>query len=232
MNQKGPEFEKYEQFVRKTYAEKFERYKNLLTEYNGKYNLTAITDGEEIVYKHFIDSLAGEFLFLRGERVAEVGSGAGFPSLPIKIVREDLRFTLIESTGKKCEFLKTAVKELGLTNVEVLNGRAEELAREERFREKFDVCCARAVARLNTLSEYCMPFVRTGGRMIAYKGDAEEEVKEAESAFRILGGNKGSCVNYELPKNYGARMLVEILKIKQTPEKYPRGNGKERRNPL
>ena len=117
MNQKGPEFEKYEQYVRKTYAEKFERYKNLLTEYNGKYNLTAITDGEEIVYKHFIDSLAGEFLFLRGERVAEVGSGAGFPSLPIKIVREDLRFTLIESTGKKCEFLKNAVKELGLTKV-------------------------------------------------------------------------------------------------------------------
>lgn len=232
MNQRGPEFEKYEQYVRKTYAEKFERYKNLLTEYNGKYNLTAITDGEEIVYKHFIDSLAGEFLFLRGVSVAEVGSGAGFPSLPLKIVREDLHFTLIESTGKKCEFLKTAVKELGLTNVEVLNGRAEELAREERFREKFDVCCARAVARLNTLSEYCMPFVRTGGRMIAYKGDAEEEFKEAESAFRILGGNKGSCVSYELPKNYGARTLVEVLKIKQTPEKYPRGNGKERRAPL
>ena len=170
MNQKVPEFEKYEQYVRKTYAEKFERYKNLLTEYNGKYNLTAITDGEEIVYKHFIDSLAGEFLFLRGERVAEVGSGAGFPSLPIKIVREDLRFTLIESTGKKCEFLKTAVKELGLTNVEVLNGRAEELAREERFREKFDVCCARAVARLNTLSEYCMPFVRTDDRLQGGRG--------------------------------------------------------------
>ena len=214
------------------YRDKFIQFRNLLITYNQRYNLTAITEEKEVTYKHFLDSIAGESLFFKGENVAEIGSGAGFPSIPLKIFRNDLRFTLFESTGKKCEFLKTAVKELGLTNVEVLNEGAEELAKEERFREKFDVCCARAVARLNTLSEYCMPFVRTGGRMIAYKGDAEVEFKEAESAFRILGGNKGSCVSYELPKNYGARTLVEVLKIKQTPEKYPRGNGKERRAPL
>lgn len=232
MNVKSPDFEKYERFVRETYAEKFGIYKNLLLEYNLKYNLTAITEGEEIVYKHFIDSLAGEFLFLGGERVAEIGSGAGFPSIPLKIVREDLSFVLIESTGKKCEFLKAAVKELGLKRVEVVNARAEELAKDGVFRESFDVCCARAVARLNTLCEYCMPFVKKGGRMIAYKGEAEEELKESGNAVKVLGGKIAEEIRYELPEGYGTRTLVTVEKIRETPAAYPRGNGKERRNPL
>lgn len=227
-----PDFEKYEQFIDKTCAEKFKLFAELLSEYNKKYNLTSITEEKEVRYKHFIDSLAGESLFFSGARVLEVGSGAGFPSIPLKIVREDLNFTLVESTGKKCEFLKTAVRELGLRGVEVVNARAEELAREEVFREQFDVCCARAVARLNTLCEYCIPFVKVGGSMIAYKGDAEEELKEAKNAFFILGGGRAQAYSYELPENFGKRTLVLLSKEKTTPQKYPRGNGKERRDPL
>ena len=227
-----PDFEQYEQLVEKKFAEKFRFFAELLKEYNKKYNLTSITEEREVKYKHFIDSLAGENFFFSGAKVLEVGSGAGFPSLPLKIVREDLKFTLVESTGKKCEFLKTAVKELGLNGVEVINARAEDLARDNKYREKFGVCCARAVARLNTLCEYCIPFVKEGGSMIAYKGDAEEEIKEAENAVKILGGGKTSAYSYELPENFGKRTLIVISKEKLTPQKYPRGNGKERKVPL
>lgn len=227
-----PDFEKYEHYVKERFAKAFKRFAELLTEYNKKYNLTSITEEEEITYKHFIDSLAGEKLFLSGESVLEVGSGAGFPSIPLKIVREDLQFTLVESTGKKCEFLKTAVRELGLKNVTVINARAEELAREGSFREQFDVCCARAVARMNTLCEYCIPFIKVGGRMIAYKGEADEEIKEAERAIKLLGGGKTQAYLYELPHAYGKRTLVSVQKESSTPQKYPRGNGRERRNPL
>lgn len=227
-----PNFEHYEQIVKKTCAEKFKAFQKLLVSYNQKYNLTAITEEKEIVYKHFIDSLAGESLFLSGARVAEVGSGAGFPSIPLKILRDDLYFTLIESTGKKCEFLAAAIKELDLKNVQIVNARAEDLAKDANYREQFDVCCARAVARLNTLCEYCLPFVKVGGRMVAYKGEAEEEIKEAKTAAKLLGGGNISYYSYSLPENYGKRTLVCVEKKMQTPAKYPRGNGKERKNPL
>lgn len=213
-------------------AEKFEIFRKLLLEYNQKYNLTAITDEREVLIKHFYDSLAGEFIFSEGVSVIEIGSGAGFPSIPLKIVREDLSFTLVESTGKKCEFLRAAVKELGLKNITVLNARAEDLGKDFSHREKYDICCARAVARLNTLAEYCLPLVKTGGKMIAYKGRAEEEVKEAKRAICVLGGGKKEQFSYELPEDAGARTLVAVTKEKNTPEKYPRGNGKERKNPI
>ncbi len=215
------------------YTEKreiFGRFFALLSEYNSRFNLTAITGEEEVFEKHFLDSVAGESLFPKGARVLEVGSGAGFPSLPLKIVREDLYFTLVESTGKKCEFLKTTVRELGLTNVEILNVRAEELARNPAYRDRFDVCCARAVARLNTLSEYCMPFVKTGGVFIAYKANADEEIQEARTAFKKLGGEECGVFRYELPN--GSRTLIEVKKLTKTPAAYPRGQGKERKNPL
>lgn len=229
---KLPDFEHYGQIVEKTYAEKFKAFQKLLLFYNRKYNLTAITEEREITYKHFIDSLAGEALFFEGARVAEVGSGAGFPSIPLKILRDDLDFTLVESTGKKCEFLSAAIKELDLKNVQIVNARAEDLAKEASYREKFDICCARAVARLNTLCEYCLPFVKIGGRMIAYKGEAEEEIKEARTAATVLGGGEISSLSYCLPENYGKRTLVCIEKRMRTPAGYPRGNGKERKNPL
>ena len=165
-----------------------------------------------------------------GQTLIDIGSGGGFPAIPIKIVKEDIKLTMLEATGKKCEFLKTVVKELGLNNVTVINGRAEDLAKKEEYREKFDVCTARAVARLNSLCEYCMPFVKVNGTFVAYKGDSKEEVVESQNAIKILGGKIKEVVEYNLDD--ASRSLVCIEKIKNTDKKYPRGNGKERKNPL
>ena len=210
--------------------EKFEIFRDLLLRYNEKYNLTAVTEEKDVLYKHFLDSVMGESLFPQGARVVEIGSGAGFPSIPLMLVRGDLHFTLIESTGKKCEFLRAAKTELSL-NADVLNVRAEDAAKTE-LREGFDCAVARAVARMNTLTEYCLPFVKTGGVFIAYKGEAEEEIREAKKAVSVLGGKIESVNGFELPENYGKRTLVVIRKEKSTPAKYPRGNGKERKAPL
>ncbi len=209
----------------------FETYFALLTEYNNRFNLTAITEEAEVYEKHFLDSVAGEKLFPEHANVLEVGSGAGFPSIPLKILRNDLNFTLVESTGKKCEFLKVVIKELNLSGMTVLNERAEVLAKNAEYREKYDVCCARAVARLNTLSEYCLPFVKTNGLFLAYKADADEEQREAISAIQRLGGRTAFRYRYALP-NFGFRTLICIEKIKPTPGRFPRGQGKERKDPL
>lgn len=210
---------------------RIEEFKKLLLFYNEKFNLTSITGDEDIFYKHFVDSLAGEFLFYNGARVCEVGSGAGFPSIVLKIMRDDLSFTLVESTGKKCEFLKEVINTLSLKDVEVVNARAEEIAKSAAYREKFDCAVARAVARMNTLSEYCLPFVKCGGNFIAYKGECDEELAEAESAIKKLGGRIKNVYRYDL-FSYGKRSLIDIVKEKPTPAAYPRGNGKERSKPL
>lgn len=215
----------------KVEEDKFSAFANLLKEHNKMYNLTSICDDEGIYYKHFLDSVAGEEYFCNGADVCEIGSGGGFPSLPLKIIRDDLKFTLVESTGKKCNYLNTVVDNLKLKGVKVVNIRAEDGARDKAFREKFDVCCARAVARLNTLSEYCLPYVKVGGIFIAYKGDCEEEITEAENAIKVLGGEIEKVVRYEL-ENCGKRTIVIIKKVCRTPAKYPRGNGKERKQPL
>ena len=145
-------------------------------------------------------------------------------------MKENLSVTLLEATGKKCEFLKEVINRLQLKNITVLNGRAEDFAKKEEYREQFDCCTARAVARLNTLAEYCMPFVKVSGTFVSYKGDALEEVKEAEKAISILGGKIKESYFYEL--DGAKRALITIEKIKNTDKKYPRGNGKERKNPL
>lgn len=222
-------FEKYGITLTDKQQELFEKYYSLLIEYNKKFNLTAITEREEVINKHFVDSSlsCGKVC---GQALLDVGSGGGFPAIPLKIMNDNLSVTMLEATGKKCEFLKTVVKELGLTNVTVINGRAEDIAKDERYREKFDCVTARAVARLNTLLEYCMAFVKVGGIFVALKGDAEEELTEAENAIRVLGGRLKESFNYELE---GAkRALITVEKIKSTDKKYPRGNGKERKNPL
>ncbi len=213
------------------YGEKFENFKNLLLDYNNKFNLTAITDEKEVYIKHFLDSVAGESFLIPNASVVEIGSGGGFPSIPLKIIRDDLQFLLVESTGKKCGYLQTVVDKLNLNGVQVKNARAEDAAREVIYREKFDFAVARAVARLNTLCEYCMPFVRVGGKFIAYKGDAEEEIKEAANAIKILGGELETVQSYELP-NSEKRTLIVIKKVAHTPRQYPRGQGKERKAPL
>lgn len=215
----------------KSREDKFEIFKELLKEHNKMYNLTSVCDDEGIYFKHFLDSVAGEEFFDNGASVAEIGSGGGFPSVPLKIVRDDLRFTLVESTGKKCNYLNTVVDKLGLNGVKVLNIRAEDGAKDKALREKFDICCARAVARLNTLSEYCLPFVKVGGKFVAYKGDCDGEIEEAANAIKTLGGEIEKVVRFEL-ENCGKRTLVVVRKIRSTPSNYPRGNGKERKNPL
>ena len=213
-------------------GEKFKAFYCLLTEYNEKVNLTRITDEEECRVKHFLDSLAGEKYFPQGEVCAEVGSGGGFPSIPLMIVRKDLKFTLIESVAKKCVFLEKAVSELEL-NAKVICMRAEDAAREKTMREAFGVCCARAVARLNTLSEYCIPLVKTGGRFIAYKGSAaQEEITEAQHALEVLGAREIASENFLLSEEAGERTLFVAEKVKLTPAAYPRGRGKERSKPL
>lgn len=211
-------------------VEKFKKFKELLLKYNKMFNLTALLSDEDIEIKHFLDSLLGEKYFLKGENVVEVGSGGGFPSVPLMIYRSDLKFTLIESTQKKCEFLKTVINELKL-NASVYNMRAEEAGKNIDFREKFDVVTARAVARLNTLLEYCVPLIKTGGRTVLYKGDAESEIKEAENAIKVLNLKVKNIEEYTLEGDM-KRTLFVSEKLKSTDLKYPRGNGKERSKPL
>lgn len=211
---------------------KFSEFYRMLKEANEKFNLTAVTDEKEVKIKHFYDSIAPEKLFPKGARAIEIGSGGGFPSVPLMIVRPDIKFTLVESTGKKCAFLEEVVEKLSLNCEKVLNIRAEDGAKREELREKFDVCCARAVARLNTLAEYCLPYVKVGGVFIAYKGDCEDELAEAENAVKILGGKAESAFFYSLPEDMGKRTAQVIKKVRPTPLKYPRGQGKERKSPL
>lgn len=210
----------------------FEKFRALLLEYNEKYNLTTILEEKDMLYKHFLDSVAGERFFKEGARVCEIGSGAGFPSIPLKILRRDLKLDLFESVGKKCEFLRAVVDNFGFQDVNIYNIRAEDGAKKAEFREKYDVVTARAVARMNTLSEYCMPFVKVGGKFVAYKSGDISEIEEAESAYKILGGRCKEIFRYALPEGYGERSIVVIEKVKPTPPKYPRGQGKERKQPL
>lgn len=212
--------------------EALEAFRAILLEYNQKYNLTTILEEKDMYYKHFLDSAAGVDLFTKGAKVAEIGSGAGFPSMVLKILREDLQFDLFESVGKKCEFLQAVVDKFGFKNIQICNIRAEEAARDEKFREKYDFATARAVARMNTLAEYCLPFVKVGGQFIAYKSGDVSEIDEGAEACKILGGKKPLVYPYTLPEEYGERVLAVVEKIKPTPIKYPRGQGKERKQPL
>jgi 16S rRNA (guanine527-N7)-methyltransferase len=225
------DIEFYENLINEKYAEKFEKLYNLLIEHNKMYNLTAITEREEVYSKHFLDSVVGEKYLKEGAKGIEIGSGGGFPSLPLKIIRDDLHINLLEATGKKCSYLQTCVDNFAFSGIKVINSRAEDCAKEVMHRQKYDFCIARAVARLNTLCEYCLPFVKVGGIFIAYKGDCEGEVEEAKNAIKILGGQLEKVESYNLPGG-DKRALVIIKKVAPTPAKYPRGQGKERKSPL
>ena len=210
----------------------FERFYSLVFEYNQKVNITAITERREFYIKHLWDSVAGQKFFKEGANAAEVGSGGGFPSIPLKICRPDIKFTQFESVAKKCVFLREAEQQLGLEGMSVVNARAEDAGRDFKYRERFDVCCALAVARLNTLLEYCAPLVKKGGLFVAYKGAADEEIAEAGHAAEVLGMKLECAEKYSLPEDMGERTLVVYVKTRSTPTAYPRGNGKERKNPL
>lgn len=222
----------YQTEIRGKKYERLEKFRKMLLEYNEKYNLTAILEEKDVYYKHFLDSAAGVDLFSENAKVAEIGSGAGFPSMVLKILRDDLRIDLFESVGKKCEFLRAVVENFAFDGLHIYNVRAEDAAKDKNFRESYDIVTARAVARMNTLSEYCLPFVKVGGQFIAYKSGDTTEIKEAETAYKTLGAKLKTVYSYELPEGYGDRVLAVVEKVKNTPSKYPRGQGKERKNPL
>lgn len=221
-------FEKYKIPIDENQEKLFEKYYDLLIYYNSLFNITAITEKRDVYIKHFIDSLVVVDK-LKSGKLIDIGSGGGFPALPIKILRPDIDVTLVEATGKKCEFLNTVIKELNLTGATVIKSRAEEESKKS-LRESFDYCTARAVARLNILSEYCLPFVKPGGTFIAFKSGESEEVSEAERAIGLLGGKTEKTESYFLEG--AARSLIFIKKISPTDKKYPRGHGKERKYPL
>lgn len=208
-------------------CEQLNRYGNLLLEWNEKMNLTAITEPREVLYKHFYDCI----LFLKqvpvpqGARLIDVGTGAGFPGMVLKIVRPDLKVTLLDGLQKRLTFLNAVAEDLGLS-VDTVHLRAEDAGRNPLYREKFDLATARAVSALPTLCEYCLPLVKKGGQFVAMKGSsAKEEVAAAQNAVKILGGGKPT-LGFETLTGEEQRAFVTIKKISQTPPKYPRSGGK------
>ena len=215
--------------------EKFKTYKSLLKEWNEKINITAIKDDEEIDIKHFLDSLTvlktGKFK--GGERVIDIGTGGGFPGVPIKIVEDSLDVVLLDSLNKRLKFLDEVINELELKNIMTIHERAEELGNNIEYREKFDIAVSRAVASLNILAEYCLPFVKVNGYFIAMKGsDSNEELKDAEKAIKVLGGELERKMDIRVPQSDIIHSLIVIKKIGNTPTKYPRQSGKIKKNPL
>lgn len=216
-------------------GEQFETYWRLLVEWNGKMNLTAITEREAVYEKHFYDSLTAAFHLDLGAAgsLADIGSGAGFPSLPLKICFPHLDILIVDSLGKRIRFLEHVTSELGLNGATCLHARAEDAARMPEHRGRYDVVTARAVARLNVLSEYCLPFAKPGGLFIAMKGsDPEEEVAEAKRATAELRGKLEAVHALKLPLEQAERHLVMIRKTGPTPGRYPRKAGVPARQPL
>lgn len=215
--------------------EQFMMYKELLKEWNEKINLTAITDDEGIIKKHFIDSIAivKSGAINDGVRVIDVGTGAGFPGIPIKIVNENVEVVLLDSLNKRINFLNDVIEKLGLKGITAVHGRAEDMARKEDFREKFDIATARAVANLTVLSEYCMPYVKVGGKFIALKGPSVyDEVNEARNAIGTLGGKLKDIVETEILGEELKHNLVIIDKVKPTDKKYPRKPAQIEKKPI
>ena len=213
----------------------FLTYYELLTEWNSFMNLTAITEFQEVVTKHFLDSLSIVKAqdMKKVKTLLDVGTGAGFPGIPLAIVSPEKEFLLIDSLNKRIRIINELIGELGLRNVRAVHGRAEEMARQKQYRQKFDVCVSRAVSRMSVLSEYCLPFLHRGGWLIAYKGpDAEKELKEAQNALNILGGQLDEVTETHM-EEYGLfHKIVYIKKIKETPKQYPRKAGTPDRQPL
>lgn len=208
------------------------KYMNLILEWNEKINVTAIKDEKEFIIKHFIDSLTINQLIQGGERVLDIGTGAGFPGIPLKIYNPEKRFTLIDSVNKKITVLNDVIDKLKLENIEALHIRAEDLAKNAKYREQFDVVTTRAVSSLATIAEYMLPFVKIGGKAVCMKGpNLEQELEESKKAIKLIGGEieevKGLNINGDFERN-----IVIISKIKNTDKKYPRGQGKPLKEPI
>lgn len=208
------------------------QYMELMLEWNKNINLTAITDEKEVILKHFIDSISINKYIKESNKIMDIGTGAGFPGIPLKILNKNIEFILVDSLNKRINFLEEVKKELSLNKLELLHARAEELAKNKKYRENVDIAVSRAVARLRVLAEYMLPFVQENGLCICMKGpNIEEELEEAKKALDILGGKIENIEHIILPGNF-ERNIILIRKIKRTPEKYPRKAGIPVKQPL
>ena len=224
---------KLEIVLSENYVKKFYEYMLLLLEWNEKINLTSITDEKDIVLKHFVDSITICKYIPKNAKLLDVGTGAGFPGIPVKIVRDDIEVVLLDSLNKRILFLDDVIDKLDMKNIQAVHGRAEEFGRNKDFRQSFDVVTSRAVANMAVLSEYLIPFSKLGGKCVIMKGsDFEEELNNSKKAIKVLGGKINSVDEFVLPASDMKRTIVVVDKIGDTPKQYPRKAGTPAKKPI
>ena len=213
--------------------EKFYQYMNLLLEWNEKINLTAIVEPKEVILKHFIDSLTINKYLKENSTLADVGTGAGFPGIPLKILRPDIKITLVDSLNKRINFLNEVIEKLNLENIVTVHSRIEDFGKNKNYREKFDYVTARAVANLAVLSEYLIPIAKIGGKCVCMKGsNVEDEITSAKNAISVLGGKSERIDEFKLPDSDISRNVIVLSKVKNTPARFPRKAGMPSKEPL